>query len=132
MLAIEGACVANETYCNSVVFRIRQAYLMQRRALDEVLAAYGLSAAQLDILMPLWTCECIEQRELQERVGITSATLTRLLDGLVEHQLVERRPSIDDARVNVLCLSKQGRELCDTLNHTAAQFAARALAGFSP
>lgn len=122
----------NEPYGNSVVFWLRQAYLAQRRALDETLSVHHLSAAQLDVLMPLWERDGLEQRELQERAGVSSATLTRLLDGLVDRQLVERRPSADDARVNVLFLTSQGHTLQESLQESAAQFMARALTDFSP
>ena len=118
-------------YGDSVAFWLRQAYLVQRRVLDEVLAEHGLSAALLDILWPLWDHDGIEQRELQEIAGVTSPTLTRLLDGLVERHLIERRPHSEDARAKLIFLTDEGYALRTTLGATSAQFMTRALAGFS-
>lgn len=118
-------------YGDSIAFWLRQAYLAQRRALDEVLAQYGLSAALLDILWPLWERDGIEQRELQERAGVTSPTLTRLLDALGERHLIERRPHPEDARAKLIFLTSEGYALRSALGTASAQFMTRALAGFS-
>lgn len=111
---------------------LRRAHLAMRKALDEGLTEYGLSAAQLDVLGHLWGEDGLEQRELQERLGITSATLTGIVDGLVQRQYVERRLSPDDARVKQLFLLKRGRARRDELRAGAREFRKRGLAGFSP
>lgn len=115
----------------STVFWLRRAYLMMRKALDEEIAGYGLTAVQLDVLMYLWQEDGMEQRTLQEHMGITSATLTGIVDGVVERKLVERHLSPDDARVKQLFLTSAGRALHDRLGSSADEFEQRLLGGFS-
>jgi DNA-binding MarR family transcriptional regulator len=68
---------------------------------------------------------------LQERLGITSATLTGIVDGLVERELVERQLSVDDARVKQLFLTERGEALSAELLRTGQGVEARLLDGFS-
>jgi len=116
---------------DSTIFWLRRAYLMMRKALDEEIANYGLTAVQLDILMYLWQEDGMEQRTLQEHMSVTSATLTGIIDGVVERKLVERRLSLDDARVKQLFLTDTGRALHDQLGSSADDFERKILRSFS-
>jgi MarR family transcriptional regulator for hemolysin len=101
--------------------------------LDETLAEYGLSAAQMEVLGPIACApNDIEHRALLELLGVTSPTLTNLIDGLVERGLIERRVSLEDARVKLLHITPQGQDLWEKLDHLADDFTTRLLAGFSP
>jgi DNA-binding MarR family transcriptional regulator len=88
---------------------LKRLHLGTRRAFDEALVAYGLTGPQVEILRQVWQCAGLEQRALQDRLGVTSATLTGIIDGLVERELAERRLSPDDARVKQLFLTPQGQ-----------------------
>lgn len=101
-------------------------------ALDEELSKYELTGAQFEILRHLWQQDGLEQRLLQERLGITSATLTGIVDGLVERKQLERRQCPTDARVKQLFLTEQGRALRDEMAAAAARVQERLLSGFSP
>jgi DNA-binding MarR family transcriptional regulator len=89
---------------HETIFALKRAYQATRNSIDEGLAAYGLSWAQLDILLLLHRYGVQEQRELQLAMGVTSATLTRTVDGLVKRGFVSRVLSDDDARVKQLHL----------------------------
>src|SRR5262249_48708860 len=91
-----------------------------------------LTGAQSEVLRQLWHHDQIEQRTLQERLGITSPTLTGIVDGLVGRGLVERRLSPEDARVKVLHLTPQGQAQNETVCAAIERGQARLLAGFSP
>src|SRR4051794_7284853 len=114
------------------IFALKRAHQATRKALDDGLACYDLTSAQLDVLICLHSRGEVEQRDLQASLGVTSATLTRLLDGMVARALVERRPSAADARVNLIATTAKGRALLgELLAQEEAAFVARFAAGFS-
>lgn len=49
--------------------------------------------------------------ELAGQVALTSGGVTRLVDRLAEHGLVERRACPDDRRVHYVAITEQGREM---------------------
>jgi DNA-binding MarR family transcriptional regulator len=112
-------------------FCLKQAYLAMRKALDEALQPYGLTAAQFDVLQYLWMQDGMEHRELQERLGVSSPTLTNVIDSMVDRDLVERRISPQDARVKLIYLTPHARQLHEQLGTAGEHFAARMLQGFS-
>lgn len=111
---------------------LKRAYHAARKELDDQLAPHGLTSAHLFILDHLLAQGPTEQRRLQELVGVTSASLTRVLDVMVERGLVERRPSEEDARVNWVVPSERGLELRERLLQIQADFSRQFLRGFSP
>ncbi len=53
---------------------------------------------------------------LGERVHLTSATLTGIIDRLEKSGLVERKPSPTDRRATLICLTRKGSEIVVKLN----------------
>jgi DNA-binding MarR family transcriptional regulator len=113
------------------LYWLKRAYFAGKKAYDEALAEQGLTATQLEVLRRVWQQPAIEQRELQVRMGVTSPTLTGIVDRLVEHSLLERRPSADDARVKTLHLTAAGLAISDRLEVINERAEARLLRGFS-
>jgi DNA-binding MarR family transcriptional regulator len=124
--------MANSGSVTAIIQLFKRVHLGTRRAFDEALAAYGLTGPQAEMIGMICHQDGIEQRTLQERLGITSPTLTGIVDGLVERELVERRLSHDDARVKQLFLTDKGRTVGDRLPATLSDVEARLLEGFSP
>jgi MarR family transcriptional regulator for hemolysin len=123
--------VANRGVSGQIIQLFKRIHLGARRAFDEALAEHGLTGPQAELIGQICMSDGIEQRAIQERLGITSPTLTGIVDGLVERELVERRVSPDDARVKQLFLTPHGREVGASLPLTQQQVAARVLSGFS-
>lgn len=114
------------------IFALKRAYQATRKAMDEGLGAYGLTASQLDILIYLKRVGVAQQRDLQSALGVTSATLTRILDGMTQRGLVMRVPSQDDARVNLVRPSDKAVLLVEELHQKEeAGFVNRFLLGLS-
>lgn len=116
----------------AAIFALKRADLATRGALDEALATHGLTSAQLDILLYLDVRGVSAQRDLQAALGVTSATLTRILDGMVARGFVERRASDSDARAKYISATAAA---CDLLVHLKDEaepvFMARFTAGFT-
>lgn len=117
--------------CDNLMLKLKRVHLATRRAFDEALHDFRLTGPQAEILRQVWQLDGIELRVLQERLGITSATLTGICDGLVERELLERRQSPEDARVKQLFLTAHGQALNHELALIAEQTEARLLEGFS-
>jgi DNA-binding MarR family transcriptional regulator len=111
---------------------LKRLHLGTRRAFDEAFAAYGVTGPQVEILRQVWQCPGVEQRVLQERLGVTSATLTGIIDGLVERELAERRLSPEDARVKQLFLTPQGAAVGAELAAIMRSVEERLVQDFSP
>ncbi len=113
------------------IFTLKRAYQATRKVMDERLAQFGTTSAQLDILIFLLRNGSTEQRKLQAALGITSATLTRMVDTMVERGFLERHASTVDARVNLITASEKGLKLCHTLKEHEKGFLEQVFKGFS-
>ena len=76
----------------------------------------GTTRAQWIVLFRLRQNEGLSQVDLAEVLELQPISLVRLLDRLVEHGLLERRPDPKDRRANKLHLTKAGRRLVDDLD----------------
>jgi DNA-binding MarR family transcriptional regulator len=117
----------------ATIFALKRADQATRNAMDERLAPHGLTSAQLDILLYLDLQGEVAQRDLKAALGITSATLTRIIDGMEARGFVARRPSEADARVKYVSATPRGCAVLNELHEKEEQpFLARFAAGFSP
>jgi DNA-binding MarR family transcriptional regulator len=118
--------------CRATIFALKRADQATRNSMDEGLAPYGLTSAQLDILLYLDERGEAAQRDLQAALGITSATLTRILDGMVARGFVGRRPDEADGRVKCVALTRKGCDVLEELGEKEEEaFLRRFAAGFS-
>lgn len=116
----------------AAIFALKRASQATRNIMDERLTVYGLTAAQLDILLYLAMRGDSAQRDLQGALGITSATLTRILDGMVARGFVKRNASETDARVKLITITAAADKLVDQLAEGEERiFLARFAAGFT-
>ena len=76
----------------------------------------GTTRAQWIVLFRLRQQEGLSQVDLADVLELQPISLVRLLDRLVEHGLLERRPDPKDRRANRLFLTRAGRELVDDLD----------------
>jgi DNA-binding MarR family transcriptional regulator len=76
----------------------------------------GTTRAQWIVLFQLRQKEGLSQVDLAEVLELQPISLVRLLDRLVDHGLLERRPDPRDRRANRLFLTGAGRRLVDDLD----------------
>ncbi len=79
-------------------------------------AHLGVTASQAMVLNFLGEEDRISSRSLGQKLGITSATMTGILDRLEKMVLIERRPHPDDRRAILVCLTKRGHMLATEIN----------------
>lgn len=98
------------------LFALKRAYLAARHVLEGELHGSVLTVAHLDVIKHLLPAASgVDQRALQEALGVTSATLTRLLAGMEKHELVVRRPHRTDARGKTVAVTPKARAMFETL-----------------
>ncbi|GAB4423990.1 MAG: MarR family transcriptional regulator [Chloroflexi bacterium OHK40] len=119
-------------YLDSPVYWLRRAFLAMHRAIQEELSRHDITGAQFEVLRQLWSEDGLEQRVIQERLGVSSPTLTGVIDSLVERRLVERCLSPEDARVRLLLLTDAGRATEAAFVEAMQRVQLRLVHGFSP
>ena len=86
------------------------------RASSIVLNEFGLSEGRLVLLFLLSRQPSgLSPALLAEQAGVTRATITGLLDGLEQQQLLVRQNNTSDRRVLTVKLTEAGQELCEHL-----------------
>ncbi len=87
-----------------------------RNYIDHRAKTRGTTRAQWIVLFRLREQEGLSQVDLAEVLELQPISLVRLLDRLVEHELLERRQDPKDRRANRLFLTERGRQLVDDLD----------------
>ncbi|MGC4064472.1 MAG: MarR family transcriptional regulator [Polyangiaceae bacterium] len=83
-------------------------------AFDQLFSSYGLSNGRFSVMMTLrYRRNGLSPAELAEIIGVTRPTMTGLLDTLERGGIIERRPHPDDARAQMVTLSRSGKARLD-------------------
>lgn len=114
------------------LYWLKRANLAVWKAMEDALGQHDITAPQMMVLGAVSENDGIEHRTLAEWMGVTSPTLTSIVDGLKERGYIERRQSPEDARVKQLHLTQQGRQLQAQVRSGQEEFMRRLLAGMSP
>ncbi len=86
-------------------------------AITGYLSPYGISGGRMSILMQLTKEpeDAVTPGELADRCGVTRATISGLVDGLIKDGYVERLRDPKDRRVQPVRLTKSGCEHMEAL-----------------
>jgi MarR family transcriptional regulator, transcriptional regulator for hemolysin len=112
-----------------IAFNINDVARLLRTYADQKAANFGLTRAKWAVLARLDRFEGLKQNELAEMLDLQPISLTRLLDGLSENGLIERRPDPNDRRAKRLFLTPAARPLLDRLSELGEDLMTTALAG---
>jgi len=99
-----------------LVAQLVESSRLLRNYIDHRAKGRGSTRAQWIVLFRLRDQEGLSQVDLAEVLELQPISLVRLLDRLVEHGLLERRPDPKDRRANRLFLTASGRQLVDDLD----------------
>jgi len=102
-----------------------------RHAVDLEAGALGTSRAQWVVLVRIKRQPGLSQIELAQQVDIAPITLTRLVDRLEAHGLVERRHDKADRRIRRLFLTDAAEPVLATLARSGEALMAETLIGLS-
>lgn len=110
-------------------FSLSDVARMLRTYADHKASQFGITRAQWVVLVRLDRFEGLKQSELAEMLDLQPITLTRLLDRLCGHGLIERRSDSNDRRAKRLYLTAEARPLLARLGELGDEWMATALAG---
>src|SRR5215469_12228799 len=110
-------------------FSINDVARMIRTYADQKARQFGITRAQWVVLVRLDRFEGLKQSELADMLDLQPITLTRLLDGLSENGLIERRADPDDRRAKRLFLTPAARPLLEQLSRLGEDIMETAIAG---
>ena len=99
-----------------LVAQLVESSRLLRNFIDHRAKSRGTTRAQWIVLFRLREQEGLSQVDLADVLELQPISLVRLLDRLVEHGLLERRPDPRDRRANRLFLTESGRQLVDDLD----------------
>ncbi len=99
-----------------LVAQLVESSRLLRNYIDHRAKGRGTTRAQWIVLFRLRQQEGLSQVDLADMLELQPISLVRLLDRLVEHGLLERRPDPRDRRANRLFLTPGGRQLVDDLD----------------
>ena len=97
----------------------------------EKVAHLGITASQAMTLNFLGEEDAIPTNVLGQKLRITSATLTGILDRLEKLDLIERRPHPDDRRAILVCLTEKGAQYAREIRAIMVEANAEFLSQFS-
>src|ERR1051325_5520298 len=112
-----------------LAFSINDVARLLRTYADHEAGRFGMTRAKWAVLARLERFEGLKQTDLAEMLDLQPITLTRLLDGLADNGLIERRPDPDDRRAKRLYLTPSARPLLERLTDLGEDLMATALAG---
>jgi DNA-binding MarR family transcriptional regulator len=92
-------------------------------------AGLDITIEQWSILYHLWKEDCLSQQELCNRTFRDKPSITRLIDNIEKQKLVKRMADKKDRRVNLVCLTDEGRKLQEQTVDIANQTMNEALVG---
>lgn len=113
-------------------FMLSDVARLLRTCADQKVAQFGVTRAKWAVLARLDRFEGLKQAELAEMLDLQPITLTRLLDGLCENGLIERRADPGDRRAKRLYLTPAARPLLERLDDLGAAMMATACDGLPP
>jgi DNA-binding MarR family transcriptional regulator len=90
-----------------------------------------ITIEQWSVLYHLWKQDKLSQQELCNATFRDKPSITRLVDNLEKLKLVKRVPSVEDRRINMICLSEAAAVLRDQTMEMANQTLNEALGGVS-
>ena len=94
---------------------------LQVRVYNSRFRSTGLNQSQVAALIHLERTDQLSQTDLAARLGMKKAAAGTLVEGLEGKGLVERSPSRDDRRVQLVSITESGRRVVDDVDHMAEQ-----------
>jgi DNA-binding MarR family transcriptional regulator len=115
----------------SIDFLLAQICRLHYARAHELLETIGLFRGQPPMLHALWDQEGLTHTELGERLQVTPATTTKMIQRMEKAGFVVRKPDPADQRLSRVYLTAAGRAIRAEVQAIWAQMEAETFAGFS-
>lgn len=102
---------------------IARLYKDHDQFVDRLLEKHNLNHSEGNILIYLYKDgDGINQKTLEENLGVDKATVSRSIKTLLEKKYLNRERSPSDGRVNLIYLSKKAKEKREEIEHIYQQW----------
>lgn len=112
-------------------FLLAQVSRLHHQRAHGLLESLGLGRGQPPMLCALWEQDGLTHGELAGRLGVTPATITRMVQRMEKNGFVQRRPDPADQRVSRVYLTEAGRDVRARLQAIWEQMEIENFSGFS-
>ena len=102
---------AQVNFEDTVTYRLARVTTAYRNALERHLSVAGLHGGQVFVLFELWKEDGLRQVDIADRLNLSAPTITKILKGLAEINLITRSREQDDARSTRIFLTDKGRNI---------------------
>lgn len=92
----------------------------------------GLTMTQFDIVATLGNQPPMSCKDLGNKTLVSKGTLTGVLERLEEKGLIRRETNLEDARSQMVCLTKSGQKLFEKVFPLHVDYLAKAFSKLSP
>ena len=113
-------------------FLLAQVSRLHHYRAHELLDGLGLYRGQPPLLYTLWEQDGQTHGELAEKLQITPATITRMIQRMEKSGFVLRKPDADDQRISRVYLTETGRAVREQLQAVWDRMEIESFAGFNP
>lgn len=90
-------------------------YETLRKAQIKTVFEHKLTGPQFNVLEVLYTAGSMPLKKIGERLFVSGANITCVVDNLEKEELVKRVPSLEDRRIIIAELTHKGREKMEKL-----------------
>lgn len=118
-------------FSNNLDFLLAQVSHLHHARATQLLEGLGLYRGQPPLLRALWEQEGLTQVDLAERLKVTPATITRMLQRMEKAGFLTRQPDPGDQRVSRVYLTDAGRAVQAEVEAIFQKLEAETFAGFS-
>lgn len=129
-----SAAPATETYRleDQIGFRLRKAHQRATEIFNDVLAGHDVTPMQFAVLAKLDDLGTVSQNQLGRHVAMDPATIFGVIGRLAKRGLVSQRADPGDARLTLIELTAEGRDLVARLKVLGGEVSRRTLAPLTP
>jgi DNA-binding MarR family transcriptional regulator len=115
----------------SLDFLLAQVSRLHHHRAHELLDNLGLYRGQPPLLFALWEMDGQTHGELAEKLQITPATITRMIQRMEKSGFVHRQPDVSDQRISRVYLTEAGRAIRTELQAVWDRMEAESFVDFS-
>ena len=112
-------------------FLLAQVSRLHRHRAHGLLDGLGLYRGQPPVLFALWEQDGLTHGELAEKLEITPATVTRMIQRMEKTGFVQRKPDDSDQRISRVYLTEAGRAIRAKLQLVWDRMEVENFAGFN-
>lgn len=124
--------MSQPTEPDTLDYLLAQVCLLHHARAHALLEAIGLYRGQPPVLRALWEQEGLTHTALAERLHVTPATITRMLQRMEKAGFVLRKPDAGDQRVSRVYLTEAGRTIRSQVQAVWHTMERETFAGFTP